>query len=233
LATCSLIASGAVLDISTLSTHADRVSGGDVLVQITSDSGGAGTVTLNGFDVTGTFQPGTTPNTLVGLVTGLNMGRNTLAAGGKTLVITNYSIKGPIVSGPYVEPFICQTQNVNLPDGTTLGTLTDADCSAPTKIIYLYFPTGGTALVPLPNPTSLPSNVAMTTSLNGATVPFGVRLETGTMDRGIYQNAVLFDPTSDPAPTHSCPRAVGTAACLRNMGPAAQGDGTSKAPPQA
>ena len=45
----------------------------------------------------------------------------------------------------------------------------------------------------------------MTTSLNGATVPFVVRLETGTMDRGIYQNAVLFDPTSDPAPTPFTP----------------------------
>jgi hypothetical protein len=205
LATCSLVASAAVLDISTLSTHADRVSGGDVLVQITSDSGGAGTVTLNGFDVTSMFRPGTAPNTLVGLVTGLNLGQNTLAAGGKSLLITNYPIKGPIISGPYVEPFICQTQNFQLPDGTTLGTPTDVDCSAPTKIVYLYMPVGGTSLIPLPSTSSLPANVAATTSLNGATVPFVVRLETGTMDRGIYQNAVLFDPTSDPAPTPFTP----------------------------
>src|SRR5438034_464243 len=111
LAASSLVASAAVVDISTLSTHADRVSGGDVLVQITSDSGGAGAVTLNGTDVTSLFRAGTAPNTLVGLVTGLNLGTNTLAAGGKSLVITNYSIKGPIVSGPYVQPFICQTQD--------------------------------------------------------------------------------------------------------------------------
>ena len=204
LATYSFVASAAVLNIATLSTHADRVSGGDVLVQITTDSGGAGTVTLNGVDITGVFHT-TAANTLTGLVTGLNLGQNTLAAGGRTLLITNYSIKGPIVSGPYVQPFICQTQNFSLPDGTTLGTPTDADCSAPTKINYLYMPVGGTALIPLPNPTSLPSNVAMTRSLNGATVPFVVRLETGTMDRGIYQNAVLFDPTSDPAPTPFTP----------------------------
>ena len=201
----SLVASAAVLDISTLSTHADRVSGGNVLVQITSDAAGAGGIQLNGADVTSLFQPGSAPNTLVGLLTGLNLGSNTLAAGAKSLVITNYSIKGPIVSGPYVQPFICQTDVFQLPDGTTLGPPTDVDCSAPTKITYLYKPVTGTALVPLPSPSSLPPDVAMTTSLNGASVPFVVRLETGTMDRGIYQNAVLFDPTSDPAPTPFTP----------------------------
>ncbi len=66
-------------------------------------------------------------------------------------------------------------------------------------------PTGGTALVPLPSTTSLPANVAMTTTLNGVFVPFVVRLETGTMGRGIYQNAVLFDPTTDAAPTPFTP----------------------------
>ena len=205
IALCSSVGSSAVLDIATLSTHADRVSGGDVLVQITSDASGAGTVTLNGVDVTSAFHPGTAANTVVGLLTGLNLGRNTLAAGGKSLVITNYSIKGPIVSGPYVQPFICQTQTFQLPDGTTLGTPTDVDCSAPTKIIYLYKPVTGTALIPLPSTSSLPADVASTVTLDGVTVPFVVRLETGTMDRGIYQNAVLHDPTSDPAPTPFTP----------------------------
>ena len=198
-------AAASVLDIKTLSTHADRVSGGDVLVQITLDQNQAVAVTLNGNDVSSAFHPGATPNTLVGLVTGLNLGTNTLAAQDKSLVITNYSIKGPIVSGPYVQPFICQTQTFQLPGGTTLGTPTDVDCSAPTKIIYLYLPVGGTALIPLPTTSSLPANVASTMTLDGVSVPFVVRLETGTMDRGIYQNAVLHDPTSDPAPTPFTP----------------------------
>ena len=198
-------ADASVLDITTLSTHADRVSGGDVLVQVTSDAAGAGTITLNGSNVTGVFHPGSAPNTQVALLTGLNLGQNTLAAGGKSLVITNYSIKGPIVSGPYVQPFICQTQSFQLPDGTTLGTPTDVDCSAPTKINYIYLPTGGTALIPLPSTSSLPANVAQTTTLTGLTVPFVVRVETGTMDRGIYQNAILHDPTSEAAPTPFTP----------------------------
>ena len=168
-------ATASVIDITTLSTHADRVSGGDVLVQITLDQSQGVPVTLNGNDVSGAFHPGATPNTLVGLVTGLNLGRNTLAAQDKSLVITNYSIKGPIVSGPYVQPFICQTQDFTLPDGTKLGPPTDVDCSAPTKINYLYLPTGGSALIPLPSTSSLPANVATTTTLTGLTVPFVVR----------------------------------------------------------
>src|SRR2546422_993052 len=73
-------ADASVLDIKTLSTHADRVSGGDVLVQITLDQSQPVVVTLNGVNVSSAFHPGTAPNTLVGLVTGLNLGRNTLAA---------------------------------------------------------------------------------------------------------------------------------------------------------
>jgi hypothetical protein len=205
LAAFGSVASAAVLDITTLSNRPNLISGGDALVQLTTDGGGPGSVTLNGVDVTATFRPGTAANTLVGLVTGLNLGANTLAAGGKSLVITNYSLKGPILSGPYVEPFICTTQTFQLPDGTTLGPPTDADCSAPTKITYLYMPLGGTALLPLPSTSSLPANVATTQTINNQFVPFVVRLETGTMDRGIYQNAVLHDPTSDPAPTPFTP----------------------------
>ena len=36
-------------------------------------------------------------------------------------------------------------------------------------------------------------------------MPFVVRVETGTMNRGIYQNVVLHDPTRDPAPTPFTP----------------------------
>jgi len=45
----------------------------------------------------------------------------------------------------------------------------------------------------------------MTTTLDGTLVPFVVRVETGTMDRGIYQNAVLHDPTSEVPPTPFTP----------------------------
>ena len=116
------------------------------------------------------------------------------------LTLTNYPITGPIRSGPHETPFICQTQNFTLPDGSKLGAATDANCSAPTKINCLYMPVGGTAFQPLPSTTSLPADVAKTTTTTGQTVNFIVRVETGTIDRGIYQTAVLHDPTSDPQP---------------------------------
>jgi hypothetical protein len=197
--------------IRTLSTHADRVSGGDVLVEITlANANVPFVVFLNGRNVSDAFRPGETPNSLVGLVTGLALGKNRLVVIGgglrsESLVLTNYSIKGPIVSGPHLQPFICQTQDFTLPDGTKLGPPIDADCSAPTKINYIYRSTAGGAFQPLPSTSSLPADVAMTTTLTGVTVPFVVRVETGTMNRGIYQNAILHDPTSDPAPTPFLP----------------------------
>ena len=40
-----------------------------------------------------------------------------------------------------------------------------------------------------------PADLAMTTTDHGKTVPYIVRVERGTMNRGIYDIAVLFDPT--------------------------------------
>jgi len=202
--------------IITLSTRPDLVSGGNVLVQVTlkhENRNQPVAITLNGHDVSGAFRSGDAPNTLIGLVTGLTLGKNTLRVQGNgssglkdaTLELTNYDVKGPMISGPHEVPFICQTQDFTLPDGTKLGLPTDADCSAPTKITYLYMPTGGTAFVPLPNPSVLPANVAKTTTTAGATVNFIVRVETGTINRGIYQTSILHDPTSDPVPSPFTP----------------------------
>jgi hypothetical protein len=194
-----------VLNIQTVSARPDRVAGGNVLVLITQDNNAATPVSLNGSDVTSAFRAGPAPNTREGLVTGLVVGSNVVSSGGVTLQIHNYPITGPITSGPHNVSFICQTQSFVLPDGSTFGAPTDMDCSAPTKITYLYMPTGGTAFQPLPNPTVLPPNVAQTTTTTGATVNFVVRVETSTIDRGIYQSAILHDPTVDPAPTWFAP----------------------------
>jgi hypothetical protein len=49
-------------------------------------------------------------------------------------------------------------------------------------------------------PGTMPADMATTTTINGVTVPFIVRLERGTMNRGIYDIVVLFDPTKDWTP---------------------------------
>jgi hypothetical protein len=56
-------------------------------------------------------------------------------------------------------------------------------------------------LKPLTDLKSLPSDVAMTKTTTGKSVPYVVRVETGTIDRSIYQFAVLSDPTADPDPS--------------------------------
>jgi len=196
--------------IRTLSSLPNLVSGGSALVQIEvpHERKHHLAVHLNGQDITGVFHADADRDTFTGLVTGLNLGENTLRVraghdhdASAELRLTNYSIKGPIVSGPQIQPFICQTQTFKLPDGTFLGPPLDADCSAPTVVTYVYMSTVTGAFKALPSTTTLPSDVATTTTSAGLTVPYVVRVETGTMNRGIYQNAILFDPTSDPAPS--------------------------------
>ena len=170
-------------------------------------------MTLGIRDVSGAFR--TRDNrSYQGLVTGLARGRNTLKVSGKpwglsdqTLEITNYPSTGPIVSGPHVTPFVCQTDTFKLPDGSMLGPARDENCSFATRVDYVYLPKGGTDLTSMPDTSRLPADVAMTTTLTGATVPFVVRVETGPMNRGIYQNVILHDPTREPAPTPFTPPA--------------------------
>src|SRR5712671_3745703 len=155
--------------IRPLSTHADRVSGGDVLVEISLTGvprKGDVIISLNGQIVTGAFRQ-TAPGTLVGLVTGLHLGDNRLTAeakglGASSLRLVNYPIAGPIVSGPHEQvgpqkrPFVCQTDTFKLPDGSTFGTAKDLDCNAVTKVTYVYLPQGKSAFAPMTDTTRLP-----------------------------------------------------------------------------
>lgn len=195
------------ITVRSLSTHAEHVSGGDVLVEVAvATTGGAPEVRLDGSDVTEAFREDAgRPGRWIGLLTGLPVGASEvvarLGADEASLTLTNYPVTGPIVSGPHQTPFICQTSTFVLPDSTLLGPPLDEDCTAPEMVTYLYLANGDTALTPLPDPTALPADVAEVTTLAGAAVPFVVRVETGTVNRGIYQSAVLHDPTREPTPT--------------------------------
>jgi hypothetical protein len=200
------------LEITALSTDPALVTGGDLLLKVAAPAGQSAqlavSVKANGRDVTPAFHAGPTPHTWVGLVAGLPSGTSTITADGgrahATLTVTNYPITGPVLSGPWLQPFICQTAAFALPDGSKLGPPLDANCSARTVVQYVYKPVGAPKdprqwYKPLPSTSSLPSDVAKTTTSTGETVNFVVRVETGTMNRGIYQNVVLHDPTVDPA----------------------------------
>jgi hypothetical protein len=73
------------------------------------------------------------------------------------------------------------------------------DCAGERRIDYLYRSTGGQFL-PLDSPAGpLPGDIAMTTTLDGETVPYIVRWERGTNNRFIYSVAVLA-PTGESDP---------------------------------
>jgi hypothetical protein len=191
--------------IEAISTYANLVSGGDVLLKITLKHYNRNhpvSVTLNGRDVSAAFRATDNPETLVGLVNGLAVGRNVVRVKGngssgikdESLEITNYPITGPVISGPHQTPFVCETQFQGLGDAL------DPDCTAPTRVDYFYRSTTTDTFVPLDASGPRPPDLAMTTTADGNTVPYIVRREMGTIDRAIYVVAILHDP-SGPLPT--------------------------------
>ena len=142
-----------------------------------------------------------------------------------SLAITNHPRGGPVFSGPQLQPWVCATKdgapvNVTVP-GTNLSAAVptrisgldqnpvDATCNAPTKFTFFYqpkarqggtctFTTSGTdpCFVPY-DPANAPAraDIADFTNDRGDTVKSIVRVERGTMNRGIYELVALFDPT--------------------------------------
>jgi len=200
-------AAPARLAIATLSSRADMVSGGDALVEIRAGSTAPTgvTVKVNDRDVTAVFRVNAERQSLIGLVEGLVNGRNTIAAQTASqtarLDITNYPITGPIFSGEHLKPFLCNTVQ------SGLGEPLDADCSAKTKVEYFYksrTPSAATgrgaaaaAFKALDVSAPRPVDIAETTISTGKTVPYIVRVESGTINRSIYRIAILDDPTTD------------------------------------
>jgi hypothetical protein len=141
------------------------------------------------------------------------------------LKITNHPIGGPVLLGSQTQPWICATPTPvpasgNTPASNASGLTTfavGAQCNIATEYKLFYrtkiagCTTGLPDPVPVPPPPApqpesncfqpytsnvSPDLVAMTTTTTGLTVPYIVRVERGTINRGIYDIAVLFDPTS-------------------------------------
>jgi hypothetical protein len=213
LSACSIGgASDSALTLETVSTRPWLVTGGDVLVRIALGDGvdAAGLeVRVNGTDATSTFRASTPDGSLIGLVDGLELGANEITAeipGGPSaeLTLTNYPITGPILSGPHETPFLCQTEEFELATGETLGAPLDEACSIATRVDYVYLSAADgefRAYPPMAEGSAASDEVANVTTLDGAMVPFVVRVQTGTVNRAIYQSAMLHDPsTATPDP---------------------------------
>lgn len=172
------------LSISVVSNRADLVSGGDALIEVSPPA--PMTVTLNGRDVTADFATRANGR-YQGVVTGLDVGSNVLTAAagdqGATITIINHPAGGPVFAGRQVQPWICAA-------GTT-----GPQCQAPTTFSWFYKSvlTGRMTSYDPANPPPA-AEVAMTTTTDGVTVPYIVRQEEGTKDRGFYKIIVLADP---------------------------------------
>ncbi|MDH3423677.1 MAG: tannase/feruloyl esterase family alpha/beta hydrolase, partial [Gemmatimonadota bacterium] len=207
--------------ISTVPTPPDYVSGGDVLVRVDLASGielDRVAVSLNGQEATavGPLAPtdrlGRPQHALMARVTGLSLGANQVVASldgdeVTSLTVTNYPIEGPIFSGEHLEPYFCLDQLAPTARGPSRFAIGNGDfldgsgrgehCALETRVDYLYMPVGDDAeFRPLADPDRLPMDVSPTTTSEGKEVAFVVRLETGTINRAIYQIAALVDATN-------------------------------------
>ena len=114
---------------------------------------------------------------------------------GKRITITNHPIGGPVFAGPQVTPYACNPNASNPP----LGPALDAQCNAPTRVELLYRNAANQFVAYDPaNPPR--RRDPADDDRPRATVPFIVERVTGTVDRGIFQMAVLVDPGKPIAP---------------------------------
>ncbi|HWZ42712.1 MAG TPA: DUF6351 family protein [Candidatus Saccharimonadales bacterium] len=206
------------LEIKVLSSRPDMVSGGDALVEVKAPAGtGLHQVMLelNGKDVSNLLKHDPESGTFRALVGGMVVGKNTLRASTKegpeavgvtkspghrlapldaALTVTNYPITGPILSGPHISPYECRTFE------SGLGEPLDRDCSAAPKTEYFYR-TSSNIFKPLTDLSApRPSDLVTTTTNEGKTVPYIVRVDSGTINRTIYRIAMLDDPHPTAAP---------------------------------
>ena len=211
----------AQISVTVVSNQAHLLSGGNALIEVTSsvalaaEAEGSWSVSVNNLPVTltlhevgdqkGQFSYRTLLN---GLALGENVVKISSGTGSTELTLVNYPITGPVISGEQQTPYFCLAQLSPEVDGSSrrfaIGngeflddTATDTYCSLPTRVDYVYQstePDGGFKALDLA--IERPADMAMTTTLMGNQQPFIVRLETGTINRAIYQIAILHDPAS-------------------------------------
>lgn len=195
--------------IRTVSSEPDMVTGGDALVEIAlprtvrfKDV----RVALDGEDITEAFYARDEDRMLLGVVEDLEHGDNSLEVStvkGKaepqgeakgqpsaSLTLTNHPVTGPVISGPHQQPFVCKL------DEWGLKPLDDGFCAAETEVEYWYRSTDG-EFAPLEDSDERPDDLSEVTTSTGETAPYIVRVERGTINRAVYEVAVLHDPQDD------------------------------------
>jgi len=188
------------LEIHVVSNRADLISGGDALVTVDLPRGVRASkvgMKLNGSDVTNQFAA-RSDGDYEGRLRGLRIGGNVLTASAPgvssdRVAIRNHPNGGPVLSGPQVQPWVCQNGSKK------------PKCDAPATYQYEYRSSVDGGMHPY-DPHNPPSDVAKTTTQTGKTVPFIVRIETGYQDRDQYKIAALWQPGKPWSPWNPQPQ---------------------------
>lgn len=222
--------SAPTIRINVLSSKPHLVSGDDALVELEKlvpQPSADFSVTLNGADVTDAFKPHPSTGRLIAKLTGLKLGDNDLIAKFRGYrahqVLTAYPVTGPMISGPHEQPFVCGYETFTRMGGQKLTPTGDDKCSVVTRVDYYYRNTAGgnTRFVP-ENITAYPANMSYLT-IDGKTVPYVVRLESGTINRALYQSAILHDVLNEPPPSPTSRPAGWTGGVIYPLGGGCQG----------
>lgn len=207
------------LNIGVVSSQPHLITGGTALIAVQHDGGSDSRPTLRLNNVSMPLPADVRISTddesatFRFLLDGLTEGNNTLevnvAQSRASLTLTNYPSTGPVISGPHQQPYLCldalaeradgQARRFAIGNGEFLDSAaTDNNCSLPTRIDYVYRSTGRDGFLPLPVDGQTPEDIMLTETSTGTEVPFIVRLETGTLNRAIYQIAILHTPDAPP-----------------------------------
>jgi hypothetical protein len=170
------------LRVTAVSTKPGYVTGGDVLLRlrpaVSNPRFSAGGENLTASELTDGAW----------LVRGLRNGPSRIQVradgGSAALKVVNHPISGPVFSGPHV-PLLC-----TFPEPAAEPSR-KATCADATTIEYAYKSTDGT-IVPISGPDQRPADLA-TTTVDGKSVPYIVRVERGVINRSPYSFAVLED----------------------------------------
>lgn len=181
-----------------LSSKPEYVTGGDALVEFHAlDGAGVSSLklTLNGRPAQANVTTDAANNVVRAKVEGLEQGANVLRVTGPRgasgeITLTNYPKDGPIFSGPHMTPYECRTAE------SGMGQPLDENCNAPTRYDWFYRSSDG-AFKPYTPGGTAPADLVTTTTIDGETVPYVVRVESGVINRSIYRLAVLDDPATD------------------------------------
>ncbi|MFK7865287.1 MAG: DUF6351 family protein [Pseudohongiellaceae bacterium] len=188
--------------LSVISSKSWLVSGGDALVELNGAEDASllpFTVDLNGADISDLFIQ-VSGSRRQALLSSLPEGDSTLVVESpstgtsSTLTLTNYPNSGPMISGPHQTPFVCQSAEFQLATGELLGASYDANCFVEPRVDYVYWSETEENFKPysLAMDDSVPEDMGFLG--DQSEIPFIVRVETGTVNRAIYEIAMLHDP---------------------------------------